>query len=381
MAAGIVLYLLYIVSIGGDFMRGRFLTAPLFAAVCLLGLGPLEVGGRMGVGGLRHRHPGAASRRGRLATAGPSANQCPSLLCLEPSSPNAESATNMLYYYRGTALLSALRQPHVEYPCFRWATSGRNLHAIAAAFRKKLVVDFDSVGFCGFYAGPDVWIVDHFALGDPLLARLPPIPDPFWRIGHFWRLPPSAIYTTLRTGKNLLVEPGLAEYYDHLSLITRGSLWDRRRLAAIWNMNLGRYDRLLEPARRTDPHDGSAGFQLAPDPAAALRELNRNIAAHPEEPLFYACRGMFYAKQDETDKAIHDVNRVLALDPGDAHGLQLPRRGILRAGRRRQGPGRFQSRHRNGPALANGAGESRSVVPSTGRIGQGIGGFRPGHRR
>ena len=36
-AAGIVLYLLYIVSVGGDFMSGRFLTAPLLAAVALLG--------------------------------------------------------------------------------------------------------------------------------------------------------------------------------------------------------------------------------------------------------------------------------------------------------------------------------------------------------
>ena len=93
------------------------------------------------------------------------------------------------HYYSGTGLLAALRQPHVEYPCFRWATSGRNLHAIAATFGKKLAVGFDSVGFCGFCAGPDVWIVDYFALGDPLLARLPPIPDPFWRVGHFLRRP------------------------------------------------------------------------------------------------------------------------------------------------------------------------------------------------
>ena len=65
--------------------------------------------------------------------------------------------------------------------------------------------------------------MDHYALGDPLLARLPPIPEPFWRIGHFWRLPPFGYYTTILTGRNLLVEPGLAEYYEKLSLITRGS--------------------------------------------------------------------------------------------------------------------------------------------------------------
>ena len=35
-AAGIVLYLLYVVKIGGDFMSGRFLTDPMFAATILL---------------------------------------------------------------------------------------------------------------------------------------------------------------------------------------------------------------------------------------------------------------------------------------------------------------------------------------------------------
>ena len=39
-ALGIVLYLLYVVRIGGDFMSGRFLTLPLLAAVGLLLAGP-----------------------------------------------------------------------------------------------------------------------------------------------------------------------------------------------------------------------------------------------------------------------------------------------------------------------------------------------------
>ncbi|HEV8122269.1 MAG TPA: hypothetical protein VGQ67_14840, partial [Candidatus Polarisedimenticolia bacterium] len=38
LGAGIVLYLLYVIWVGGDFMSGRFLTAPLFVAVALLAL-------------------------------------------------------------------------------------------------------------------------------------------------------------------------------------------------------------------------------------------------------------------------------------------------------------------------------------------------------
>jgi len=36
LAIGIMLYLWYIVSIGGDFMTGRFLSVPLFASVLLM---------------------------------------------------------------------------------------------------------------------------------------------------------------------------------------------------------------------------------------------------------------------------------------------------------------------------------------------------------
>src|SRR5262249_16621187 len=38
LAVGILLFLLYVVWVGGDFMSGRFLTAPLFCAVALLAL-------------------------------------------------------------------------------------------------------------------------------------------------------------------------------------------------------------------------------------------------------------------------------------------------------------------------------------------------------
>ena len=316
-AAGIILYLLYIVSIGGDFMSGRFLTTPLFAAVCLLGLVRWKSARVWGLAACGVVVLGLLSPRpfGR------------SEVELDPMSETAllraiiaerGICDEHACYYSGTGLLAAWRRPHVEYPCFRWAAAGRNLQAIAATFQKKLIVGFEAVGLCGFYAGADVWIVDHFALGDPLLARLPPAPDPFWRIGHFLRTVPSGYLATLRGGKNALADPALADYYHHLAIITRGSLWSWSRLAAIWNMNLGRYDQLLEPARRRIhgmiPPEG----QLAPEPSLAVRELSRKIEAHPKEPLLYACRAKTYAGMDDHAKAIRDVTRLIALDPRSA---------------------------------------------------------------
>ena len=43
--AGIVMYLVYVVVVGGDFMAGRFLTAPLFLAVVLLSRDGLRLEG------------------------------------------------------------------------------------------------------------------------------------------------------------------------------------------------------------------------------------------------------------------------------------------------------------------------------------------------
>ena len=88
----------------------------------------------------------------------------------------------------------------------------------------------------------------------------PPAADPRSVLAHRpFRRHAARLPRNPRTGKNCLREPGLAEYYDHLALITRGSLWDRRRLATIWNMNLGRYERLLEADEAGDPRD-AAGF-------------------------------------------------------------------------------------------------------------------------
>ncbi len=54
-----------------------------------------------------------------------------------------------------------------------------------------------------------------------------------------------AISPTLRTGTNQIKDPGLAAYYDQLALITRGPLFSRARLVAIWRMNTGQFDHLL----------------------------------------------------------------------------------------------------------------------------------------
>jgi arabinofuranosyltransferase len=119
-------------------------------------------------------------------------------------------------------------------------------HGIALQESGKSIAQENNIGFVGYYAGPTVHLVDVYALGDPLLARLP-IPNPQkWRIGHFEREIPEGYIATLRTGENHLSDSSLAAFYDKLALITRGPLWDAERFKAIWEMNTGQYDDLVQ---------------------------------------------------------------------------------------------------------------------------------------
>ena len=92
------------------------------------------------------------------------------------------------------------------------------------------------IGMTGYYAGPDVHIVDFFALADPLLARRPA--DPNSRIGHFRRRIPDGYMQSIRQRRNGIENPQLARYYDDLVLITQGPLWTWERWRAIIRLNL-----------------------------------------------------------------------------------------------------------------------------------------------
>jgi len=220
LAAGIALYLLYIVRIGGDFMSGRFLTAPLFVAVAVV---MMLLDGRL------------CSRRRQLAAAGVVvalvlAGHLPVWLAGNPTGDNArrdgDVADERAYYWPNTGLPNRERTPHP------WATQGLELRAQGPA-----VIEHGNVGFLGYFAGPDVHIVDRNGLTDPLLARLP-VRDPAgWRIGHFRRTVPDGYIDTLRGGGNVIADPAIAAYYDTLTTITRGPLWSAERWRAIWRVN------------------------------------------------------------------------------------------------------------------------------------------------
>ena len=52
----------------------------------------------------------------------------------------------------------------------------------------RVVVTWSNIGMSGFYAGPEVHIIDMVALAEPLLARLPAKEDPHTGAGHDGRI-------------------------------------------------------------------------------------------------------------------------------------------------------------------------------------------------
>jgi len=96
------------------------------------------------------------------------------------------------------------------------------------------------------YDHNDMYLNDLYALGDPYLSKLPAVIEPGWRIGHMYREAPEGYYETVMYGENVIKNEAAAKYYDVIMLITRGDLFDKNRIKAIIDINLGKYDYLIE---------------------------------------------------------------------------------------------------------------------------------------
>ena len=238
LALGSVIYLAYVLSIGGDFMSGRFLTASLVISVLLLMRLMQNVA-----------TPWKCAAFATVIILGLFAKPINFILDLDqPRFTERDLVTGInderAYYYPISGLMNY--RPGKQIP---FASEGWVEHGYALRESGKSVVDEKNVGFIGYFAGPAVHIVDRYALADPLLARLPAVSVEKWRIGHFERDVPAGYIQTLRTGVNQIRDPNLAKFYDALSLITRGPLFSRARLIAIWKMNTGQFNSLLESAQ------------------------------------------------------------------------------------------------------------------------------------
>ncbi len=88
---------------------------------------------------------------------------------------------------------------------------------------QRRVLEGSGVGMAAFAAGPNVHLVDPFALTDPLLARIRFAPKADWRPGHMNRPLPAGYLESVESGQNLVEEPCAHALLDDIWLITRGT--------------------------------------------------------------------------------------------------------------------------------------------------------------
>ena len=220
-ALGIALYLAYVLRIGGDFMLGRFFSAPFVLAVVML------------------FHDVVPALPARLALAAgavvalvPLLSQSSRLTdAVVPFCPIFESGVSdeRNCYREHTGLVSNVRI--AKYKKHEYYERGVN-------HRKKgdgVIAEY-VVGLAGFAAGPKVHLIDFHALTDPLLSRIPfTPPNRSWRIGHFYRTLPDGYLDTVRSGKNLIKDPCLARFYTRLHNVTSGPIFSWARVKdAFW---------------------------------------------------------------------------------------------------------------------------------------------------
>lgn len=242
LAAGMLLYLLYIIKIGGDFMSGRFLSAPLLAAVILLARAVPE----------RLAPRAAAALFGVVLLVGLAA-PLPTYRIDRPETVPVSDEKRInderAWYFPDVGLLGRSRLN--PYPTSQGRQGG--LAARAQGEQDYTVIPVNNIGLYGFYAGPKVYIIDEYALADPLLARLPAEREANFYIGHFHRRVPDGYISTVYSGKNQLEDENLARYYDQLRLVVRGPLFSPARWAAIWKIHTGQLNGLIDQDRYRYP--------------------------------------------------------------------------------------------------------------------------------
>jgi len=228
---GIVLYVAYTIVIGGDFMSGRFFSAPGFLALCLLA---------------RATVPQWLTKKTKAIVLSGVGILTVLLAMRMMEQPNMDIPSNGItderrFYYSENGLVPVLKTwvTTGTEPVHPWGQSGLDLKAESLRLGTPIISLGLSTGMQGYYAGPYVHIVDRLALTDAFLARLPAIPGA--RVGHYGRLiPPGYAETALNTTPTTRVSALLPLLYDE-TLATRAPLFSQGRWPAIWRLLSGQY--------------------------------------------------------------------------------------------------------------------------------------------
>lgn len=250
-AASIVLRLLYVIGIGGDFMFGRMLTDIFFFSICLYATVDNSI-----------LFKDSAKRISTvlILSVYVTSNVASVFLVSHYSGSGGSSLTyaDERDYYNCVGSI----QSQLNLPLLRKYPKGIFVPSFSGSYKNQIehYENYSSFGYIdrdvqhGFVKAlyPDIYITDSIALGDLFLAQLRVEEYDFqdyrenYRIGHNHRIIPDGYKETVENNENLIKDENLRQYYDIICELTRGDLFDKNRWRLIYDFNTGKYDYLVE---------------------------------------------------------------------------------------------------------------------------------------
>jgi len=229
---GIVLYLVYIVRIGGDFMAGRYFTLPLLASALLLAFLLREQW--LPKGATAYLPAAVMTAAGLLLTPHPTLganvdyNLAISAISKAPWDERGVG-DERAFYLGNSALLRMHRGGNI--PNDERKKQGQ---AIAP---NQVWSTGSPLGVLSFFAPPTAIILDGYGITDALIARLPAVDKKNWRIGHFWRDVPTGYGESISQERNLIADENVARLYDRVKLVVSDPIWTWPRWKEIVRLN------------------------------------------------------------------------------------------------------------------------------------------------
>ena len=246
-SSGLCLYGLYVIRIGGDFMMGRHFTNMFFLSLCsYIALVNAETGNLALV--RRARGIFTTISIGSVLFA-LTFGRTVGAQYLSGGRYSSHISDERAYYIGTTGLynnvVSLVTSGRL---CISDTWNNQATDELRFYHMRGGIVE-NAAGILVYY-NPDLYLNDTYALGDPFLSKLPAKVDPNWRVGHLRREVPKGYRESIRDDKNEIEDPDLHEYYDVIRLLTRARLTETGRLRAILDINLGRYNYLIENYER-----------------------------------------------------------------------------------------------------------------------------------
>ncbi len=222
---GIVLYMLYIIVVGGTFMICRFFAMPFIMSLMLLIylinikkiyillLSLLLLGYNIYFPYIPIKH-------------------CVDSLSLNNSlvlEKRVKLGDDHCFYHSSSNILSYSKDKK-PFPEHIWAIS-----ALDYKLLKCSSWVMSSVGYSGYFSGPQMIIIDPLGITDPLLSHITGDPTYLW--AHNWRDIPAGYIESRINGQNLIADNELHKYYEKIRLISRGDLFTKTRWKYILELN------------------------------------------------------------------------------------------------------------------------------------------------